>query len=87
MSGGSDWSGVSSGSSCSAGSVWDWERKEPLAILQETDTDRRSSAVSDCLSESSGEHQHHHLLQLPQDGVIERRLSSQSVSSDYTSER
>ena len=83
LSGGSDWSAASSGSSCEA-SLWDWERKEPLAILPEAETsqDRRQSEVSECLSEGSGDYQpfphHHHFLQPPGE---ERRLSSLSVSS------
>ena len=82
LSGGSDWSAASSGSSCEA-SLWDWERKEPLAILPESETSnivRRQSEVSECLSEESGDYlafPHHH-LQLPGE---ERRLSSLSVSS------
>ena len=84
LSGGSDWSAVSSGSSCEA-SLCDWERKEPLAILPEAETSnivRRQSEVSEYLSEESGDYHayphHHHHLQLPGE---ERRLSSQSVSS------
>ena len=87
LSGGSDWSAVSSGSSCEA-SLWEWERKEPLAILPEAETsnierqDRRQSEVSECLSEGSGDYQasphHPHYLRLPGE---ERRFSSLSVSS------
>ena len=82
LSGGSDWSAASSGSSCEA-SLWDWERKEPLAILPESETSnivRRQSEVSECLSEESRDYHayHHPHLQLPGE---ERRLSSQSVSS------
>ena len=84
LSGGSDWSAASSGSSCEA-SLWDWERREPLAILPEAETSnivRRQSEVSECLSEGSGDYQafshHHHHLQLPGE---ERRRSSLSVSS------
>ena len=84
LSGGSDWSAVSSGSSCEA-SLWEWERKEPLAILPEAETSnivRRQSEVSECLSEGSGDYQaspyHPHYLRLPGE---ERRFSSLSVSS------
>ena len=92
LSGGSDWSAASSGSSCSS-SLWEWERKAgPLAILPEGEAssidrqDRRQSEVSECLSEESGDYQgeyqayphHHQFLQLPGE---ERRLSSLSVSS------